>query len=287
MSTTRAEILQALRDNPDGLTSKELAPLCPAAECDEMIVGRVVATLRAEEEINAPGGFRDGATIYKLGAPVRQDEVGPRITLPESGGTRPPPVSAAALAIAAMRQPKAAPVRALGRAPTPATTPAPAPAQPLHQEVAPMSKKDTSVAERVVEALTKHGPLDLDALSAKASTTKSTLYTMLGTLQKKHGVVRVSRGIYGMKGVSSPAPSRPEAQPDKKKVELRARADRPRRSDPPDQKKNGNGTNFGINEHGELGIDAGEKKIVLDAEAFARLREFIERTKPVWDGAGA
>ena len=43
--STRDEILDVLGKHPDGLTSKEIAPHCPAAECDLMLVGRMVGAL--------------------------------------------------------------------------------------------------------------------------------------------------------------------------------------------------------------------------------------------------
>lgn len=109
-------------------------------------------------------------------------------------------------------------------------------------------------------------------------------------LIKRVGWARGTR--YLAKEAAAPQRATPATRTEKKAVKkkaLRARSDDrpPRRSAPPATPPNGNGTHFGINEDGELGIDAGEKKIVLDTEAFARLREFIERTKPVWDGASA
>lgn len=285
---TRQEILQALRENPDGLTSKELAPLCPSAECDEMIVGRIVGQLRAEEEIHATGFARDGATVYKLGAPPRQEEdSGPRITLPETGATRQPQVSAAALAIAAMRQPKAAAGRAPNRVPTPATTPAPAPAAASHsQETAMMSK--SQLLDKISAAPEGLRRSEIEKLAGDAAEVYLRELLKDGLI-KRTGHARGTR--YLGKGA---APVRKLEKPEKKEVKkkaLRARsADRPpRRSAPPatPPETNGKGPHFAINEHGELGIEADQQNVKLAPEAFARLREFIERTKPVWEGAGA
>lgn len=44
---------------------------------------------------------------------------------------------------------------------------------------------------------------------------------------------------------------------------------------------------YAINETGELGIEMGEARIRLDADDFARLRIFIERTEDIWNHKGA
>jgi len=53
----------------------------------------------------------------------------------------------------------------------------------------------------------------------------------------------------------------------------------------PGAKPNGKGASFAINEHCEIGITRGAEKMALDADEFARLRSFIERTEPIWSEA--
>lgn len=260
MSTTRDEILEALTDSPEGLTSKELAPMCPACECDPLIVGRVISTLRAENVIHAGEFVRDGSTIWIFGKNPKEEVREVPITLPEGGGRQQPAVSAAALAIAAMR----APAQGIRK-----TSPA-APASPPQEKTTMQPKK--TVPERVLDALKEHGHCNLEQLAKFASTTKSTLYTLMGTLQKKHGVVKIARGVYGL--------GKPSTAPVVAKAPAEQRAARPAAA------KAANGdAQFAINEQGELGIETDGQKLRLGSSAFARLRDFITRTEPVWKEA--
>lgn len=142
-----------------------------------------------------------------------------------------------------------------------------------------MEKKP--LTERVVSALAKHGQMNLDDLAKHVDTTKSVLYSTTAQLKKHHGVVQVSRGVYALKGKDAPQP-----RPAKKKLRRINGSPLVRKARQAPPPKDG-GTQFAINERGELGIDAGEQKVKLDADAFTRLREFIERTESVWKGAGA
>lgn len=260
--TTRDEILAALTENPEGLNSKELAPLCPAAECDPLIVGRVIAALRAEEVIH-PVGLRDSATVYKFGKPPKES------TAAEPGSDR-----------------------GSGHQPRPASTTALAPARPAEQRDEEEHMQKKPLKDRIVEALRSHGALNVDQLAKHADTTKATLGTMMGTLQKTAGVVKVKRGVYALKGAAAPAPrEQPErvSTPQRKK-KLKAKrppAPRPapRNGHPSAPKVEDGAPQFAINEHGELGIEVGEQRIRLDPSAFTRLRAFIESTEPVWKGA--
>jgi DNA-binding IclR family transcriptional regulator len=47
------------------------------------------------------------------------------------------------------------------------------------------------LAVRIVEALREHKQLTLEQIAKHADTTVATLYTMMGTLKKQHGVARV------------------------------------------------------------------------------------------------
>src|SRR3954464_7957465 len=71
--TTRAEGLAALKAHAAGLTSKELAPLCPAAECDVQVVGRVVAGMRSDGLIHPGSELREGGIIW-LSGPAEREE---------------------------------------------------------------------------------------------------------------------------------------------------------------------------------------------------------------------
>lgn len=98
----RAEILEALTDHPDGMTSKEIAPLCPGAECDLMVVGRLIAMLRTENKVHAAPETREGATVWIFGKePVEQREA--HVTLAGADVRATSHVSEAARAIANMR----------------------------------------------------------------------------------------------------------------------------------------------------------------------------------------
>ena len=279
--TTRDEILAALTEHRDGLTSKELAPLCPACECDEQIVGRVIAGLRAEDVIH-PVGLRAGATIYKFGPPPSERVNEQPVTETKLARIAPLPD----------RFPKAAAGMAPDRAHSPATTPAPAPAAAPHQEQAMATKKP--LAERVVEALKKHGACTLEQLAKHAGSTAGSLSTIMGTLKKKYGVIRgKAPGMPSTYSLGAPADALQRGaelgrnKPKRKPQRVNGRAPAPSRaapSAPPAARAPIDGAAFGINEMGEIGIEKGGVKVRLDVAEFARLREFIERTTPVWQG---
>jgi hypothetical protein len=73
------------------------------------------------------------------------------------------------------------------------------------------------LTERVLNALSAHGPMTLESLAKHADTTVSTLYTMMGTLKKKHGVARVGHegkaAIYGIAGNDTPPQRRKAKKP--------------------------------------------------------------------------
>lgn len=144
-----------------------------------------------------------------------------------------------------------------------------------------MSKK--TVAERCVDALRQHGRLTVPQLAKHAKSTAGSLYT-IGTQLKKLGVVKVDRGIYAMAGTAA-AKASPAPQPVKKE---KVKAARTVRRDPPAPRvRQPNGaTRFAIDQGGELAIEVdGSGAIRLEAEAFAKLRDFIERTKSIWEDA--
>lgn len=271
--STREEILAALTEHPDGLTSKELAPLCPAAECDPLIVGRVIAALRSEEVIHAIG-LRDGATVYRFGKQPKESTAAEPASARGSGQPLPRPV----------------------------TTPAPTTARPAEHQA--NEEKTMTIRAEIEAALKKHGPMDTRAMR-KHGLKQETLAINCADLLKREVLVKLGGGprstIYGLPGqkLGEAEPSAPTPPaPRKKKMRVKAKSKkglRPRRAPEP-TRKNGapprpltppaNGApEFAINEHGELGIDAGAQKIRLDPTAFARLRSFIESTEPVWSAA--
>lgn len=83
------------------------------------------------------------------------------------------------------------------------------------------------LAVRIVEALREHKQLTLAQLAKHADTTVSTLYTMMGTLKKLHGVARVgSQGkaaIYGFSVKGAPPQRKPKPPPKKPKKNAPAR----------------------------------------------------------------
>jgi hypothetical protein len=86
---------------------------------------------------------------------------------------------------------KAAAEQAPDRAPEPETTPSPA--RPAVTQEEPNMAEKKPLAERIVEALRAHKQLTLEQLAKHAETTVATLYTMMGSLKKKHGVAKVGR----------------------------------------------------------------------------------------------
>lgn len=162
--STRDEILSALTDHHEGLTVKEIAPLCPACESDEQIVARLIAQLRHEGVIQPGNKLRNGASIYVFAPEGAAAEPEPRHTIPYVPPPKTQHLSEAAREIAAMR----------------------------HREGKPMAPKKP-LAERIVEALKQHGRCSLDQLAKHAGTTKNTLSTMMSGIPR---VRRVEPGVY-------------------------------------------------------------------------------------------
>jgi DNA-binding transcriptional ArsR family regulator len=281
--STRDEILAALAEHPEGLTSQELAPLCPAAECDPILVGRMVAALKQEEVIHQEG-FREGAALWKAGAPKREAPV-ERVTLP--GFSPPAPRSAheAALAIAESRKVArtAPPKPQLPPAPAaPATIklPAPAPARKHHEE-----KPMKDLQGQIIETLKRDGPTSPGALAKSMKTSKPTLRAALKKLAKAGKIVLT--GSTNGRTASLPGQDLPGKGERRQAPQPQARAERqPQRRERVPGPTNGD-ARFGINEVGELGIEKDGAKVVLEGAEFQRLRQFIEQTKNVWEGAGA
>lgn len=287
----RDQILEALTEHPEGLTSKELAPMCQSSEDDAAMVGRVIAGLRAENVIHAGAELREGQAIWISGPGKKTAPPEPKYTLPYRPDAKPAPaVSEAARAIAAMRADKSAPVRR--------------PAQPAPQPRAADPSQEYSamktIREKIEAALKTHGPMDSRTMR-KRGLKHDALAQNLRDLAEKGVLKRLGGGprssIYGLPGqklgdatpppkAEPRAPQTPKA-PKPKKVKKARNSSAPkkaaRRDPPPALPVNGEPA-FAINEAGELGIEVDGQKVRLDAGAFERLRSFIERTKPVWNG---
>lgn len=266
--TTRADIRAAFKRHGP-LSVSELATHCPSCECDRQVVASEIAALRVDGKVKPYGRDAYDKPVYTIDYWPDENE--------------------------------SAAERATARASTPETTPSPASAAVPHQEH-PMTKKTN--AERVIDALKKHGACDLGALEKHTGIGRATLYTFVGKMKE---LKRVGRGTYELAGQVTPPqpPQRQTAAKPKKaarkpaKTKLaRLKRKGPKRSSEraapapaaPITELNGNGAHFAINEIGELGITRGEgakqEAMRLDAAEFARLRGFIERTQPVWKGAG-
>ena len=121
--------------------------------------------------------------------------------------------------------------------------------------------KNWTVVERVLNALKKNGATSLDDLAKHIGTGKATLYSYLGALQKKHGVVKVRRGVYDLKENAALSTTRRAAAPIKTSA------------------TSGNAARFAIDEGGAIGIEKETEKLRLDPEEVARLRVFIDKTE--------
>lgn len=162
---------------------------------------------------------------------------------------------------------------------------APAPVEDHHEEEPMKDKKP--VIERVFEVLQKHGACTLEQIAQHADTSVANLYNYMGTLKKKHGVVKTYPD--GKGSIATYSIGEPKAKKSERKPAKRAKGKAPRPATPPKppaQPKRTNGhAAFAINEDGQLGIEKDGTKLSLDGMEFERLRGFIERTEPVWKGA--
>lgn len=82
-------------------------------------------------------------------------------------------------------------------------------------------KDQKPLAERILDALKKDGPMTLEQIAEHAETTVGTLYTMMGSLKKKHGVVKIQPDLrqaatYQIGG--APAPKKPTKPAPPKRV---------------------------------------------------------------------
>jgi len=104
--SARDEILDALRKRPAGLTTAELAPLCPAADHDKFIVARVIAQLRQEQHVvGAPTGPREGHTVFILARAGTPPAAAPaQHQAPPTTGTKEPAMSITAQILAALEK---------------------------------------------------------------------------------------------------------------------------------------------------------------------------------------
>lgn len=271
--STRDDILAALTDAPEGLTTRELAPLCPSAECDAQIVGRVVSAMRGENVIHAGSALREGGTVWIFG-PGKREEPIERVTLPYV--PNPKSSTEAARAISELRRGSRAaaevPAARAQRTPPPTTTrPAAAPAAPAQRE-----EEESDMKAKVLKAIAAaDGGLSRPQVIAIAGKEAD---QVIAELVKDKSIKRIgrARGTRYVPHVYVPKPQR------SLKVK-KARAARAERDIPsaPARAANGHAA-FAINEAGELGIEKKGARLDLDAAEFQRLRTFIERSKNVW-----
>jgi hypothetical protein len=156
------------------------------------------------------------------------------------------------------------------------------PAAPVPVAAPQKEARMLTAAELITASLREHGRSTLDEISKRTRLEKDTISTTLWAMK---GVRRVARGTYELGKGKAPAPGK---KANKKKSTARrgralARVDRtPRPAKPPAPADPGS-AQFAISECGALGIEKGDTKLSLEGEEFARLRGFIDRTKPIWD----
>jgi hypothetical protein len=171
--STRADILAALSDHPDGLTLHEIAPLCKACECDEQIVGRTVGMLKSEGVIY-PAGMRESVLVYAMGKPPEEELVNePRIGEP----LKP---SEAVRAVSEMRRRNGVPHPTVGR-----------------------ESMKPPLLDRCIEAMKRHGPCTQAQLAKHTGSTPGSISTIICML-KARGVVKHRNGrepaVYSLPG---------------------------------------------------------------------------------------
>lgn len=149
--------------------------------------------------------------------------------------------------------------------------------------------------KKILTLLKEHGPLTMEAMRKHGLPGSHTAqqFHRNGLQEDKEIVVVAGKGrgqVYGLPGQKAPAKTEqpePALRVKKgKKAQKKAKAApkaarRAPRADPPAERTNG-APQFAINEDGELGIEHEGQKMRLDADAFTRLRSFIEKTEPVW-----
>lgn len=146
-------------------------------------------------------------------------------------------------------------------------------------------KEKKQLADRVADVLRAHGPQTIEQLAKRCDSTVGSLHQTMGSIKKKHGITIVERkgrglALYGFPGAKRDAL---EAGADLgKRTQQPARINGRAPSAPPAPAAINGLAKFVINEFGELGIEKEGGKLNLDGSEFARLRDFIERTEPVW-----
>lgn len=244
--STATDIRAALvRHGP--LSCRELATHCPACEHDRQIVASTIATLRAEGKVRG-AGIEDGEPIYALHHWPEDAEPGRE---PRTSADQVAPV-ADAIAI-------------------PTFTAPPAPTGP--EEDDPMK-----TAEHILMLLAEHGPLGVRRLEAHGVKNPAKHLDALieaGRIQKHQGR---GPGRYEIahRRAAPPAPAKPAT--------ARAPVPAPRDASPAATAARTD-ARFAIDADGVLGIARGDTRLDLDPAEFAKLRDFIARTEPVWQPA--
>jgi hypothetical protein len=239
------EILNALAMHSEGLTCDELTEHCPSAEGDSILIGRVISQLRTEQKVHGAGA-RGGRVIYKVGtAPNLINKSGPWPHQPA--------------------------------------------AQRGNSDETDNEEEDEVMARplkaKILAYLKANGPSGptaiADALKDKRAKAEAKLLVKEKVLNS-HGSGRGTK--YGLPG-QKVADANPPARAAEKKPGRAASKTRKRRAAAPQPRAraNGNGTAaFAIDAHGCLGLMKDERRVDLDPEEFAELRDFIDRTEQVW-----
>lgn len=259
--SARDEILAALTENPAGLTLKELAPLCPAGDCDEQVVGRNIATLRSEGEIH-PDGFRLGANVWKLGKRPGEEERERHLSLAGAEQRRPSTPRQAAHAIASERA---------------ATRQAP-PAEPKPAERV-VRVSTLAILTRMTDAARANGSCTIEAFrKLLPDVSEQDVRTYCRDLVQQEVLERVpGRGTerYRLKaknGEAAPAPKPELTIPKFADAALPAKVE---------------DAHFAINEEGELGIEKNGTTVSLTLPELQRLQLFLGRARPILESAAA
>lgn len=161
-----------------------------------------------------------------------------------------------------------------------------------------------TIREKIEKVLKEYGPLTTREMR-KHGLKDATVSQHCLDLTKRKIIVVLGGGkrskIYGLPGQKMADRDEPSERVDrptlprvevprklaKAKKGLREKPRRPAAPPEPATPPSNGAAQFAINEHGELGIEVEQTKVRLGPDEFGRLREFIEKTKPVWEGAGA
>jgi hypothetical protein len=141
--------------------------------------------------------------------------------------------------------------------------------------------------EDIVAALDKHGPMTCERLGAHVDVKH--LASLLSGLAKA-GVLKkndVKRGATFALPSQSLPDGDDDAPPPSAKTKRAPKAARPAAAaavpaSEPAAAANGHGASYAITDAGTLALRKADDRLDLTPEEFARLRDFIEKTDPIW-----